>query len=426
MGPEDSMGDLGDSAGLTAGYAIPHGLRLAHDSNHLSFEFRGISLANPDGVYYEYMLEGADKRWSELTPDPFVVYPGLTPGKYRFLVRSYTAGGGYSDNEAVFPFEIIAPFYKTKLFDLLLIVTLIGLALWIQHYRMRSKARRQRQLEELKHQEQLIIRQRTSEDFHDELGNKLTRISVLTDILQTKLSVRPAGVPPGSPSPVSADTEKILFQIKENVAALYTGTRDILWSLAPESDSVAGISVRLQDFGIELFQETPIQFQFVTEMAGMMNTRLPIDYSRNITMIFKEAMNNVLKHSSCRNLIFRIRGGDQHSIVFSLEDDGKGIGQREAPDPEHVREARNPRNPQGPQNAHDPQGPPHNKKSYGINNMHMRAARINAVLKIFSPGETAGAVGSGTGPGDPGDGAGGKTAANVAPAGTHIELTIKI
>ncbi|HMH23293.1 MAG TPA: two-component regulator propeller domain-containing protein [Puia sp.] len=431
MGPVAPGSPVSYADSLTEGYAIPPGLRLAHDSNHLSFEFRGISLANPDAVYYEYMLEGADKRFSDLTPDPFVVYPGLPPGKYRFLVRSYTADAGYSDNEAAFPFEIIAPFYKTKLFDLLLIMLLIGLTLWIQSYRIRSKVRRQRQIEKLKQEEQLIIRQRTSEDFHDELGNKLTRISVLTDILQNKLSGTPAlaaASPPaaGSSGPASstaapahaaalpgdarpaasstsADTARILTQIKENVAALYTGTKDILWSLNPESDSVDGISTRLQDFGIELFQETAIQFQFVTETPGTMSTRLPSDYSRNITMIFKEAMNNVLKHSGCRNVIFRIRSDGQHAMIFSLEDDGKGFV------------------------AQDPSGSPsvrhlqQNKKGYGVNNMHMRSSRIHAGLKIVSAaGSREGESKAIAAPGR------GQPAGIVAPSGTRIELTIKI
>ena len=88
-------------------------------------------------------------------------------------------------------------------------------------------------------EEQMKVRQKTSEDFHDEMGNKLTRISVLSDILETQMLGE------------QQEQKKLIAQIKENVAALYAGTKDILWSLQPESDNLYEILNRIKDFGID-------------------------------------------------------------------------------------------------------------------------------------------------------------------------------
>ena len=53
-------------------------------------------------------------------------------------------------------------------------------------------------LERLHREEQNKVRQRTAEDFHDEVGNKLTRINVLTNVLKNKIG------------PLTADTQRII------------------------------------------------------------------------------------------------------------------------------------------------------------------------------------------------------------------------
>src|SRR5262249_26027634 len=148
--------------------------------------------------------------------------------------------------------------------------------------------------------------------FHDELGNKLTRISVLTDILQSKSG--------------HTDEEKnIIRQIKENVSGLYSGTKDILWSLNPQSDDLYEIARRLCDFGIELFHETAVNFNFSASHEIFKNVKLPGDYSRNIMMIFKEAMNNVLKHAHAKNVSFHINMTGENILHILLDDDGDGF-----------------------------------------------------------------------------------------------------
>jgi ligand-binding sensor domain-containing protein/signal transduction histidine kinase len=328
-------------------YNIPFGLKLPYNQNSLSFRFQGVGFRKNKEVLYQYKLEGSNKNVEEFTYSPLIVYPDLPAGKYRLLVRSFTNPDGYSENQVDFPFEIQAAFFNTLWFRTAGILVLIGIFLGIQTFRKKAKEKRERQMEDLKKEEEFKIRKRTSEDLHDEIGNKLTRISVLSDILQTQTQ--------------APESKKILLQMKENIAALYSGTRDILWSLQPESDNLQEIIKRLGEFGKELFQETSILFDFRDCTGETGRQRLPSDVNLNILLIFKEGMTNILKHSACKKVLFQVSVNDANQWVFILQDDGIGF------DLETV------------------------KKGHGIDNIQLRSRRIGGKVDI-DPGNRKGTV----------------------------------
>ena len=68
-------------------------------------------LAAPEAVTYEVRLDGLDSRW-RATRERAVHYAAVPPGDYVFRVRARQAGGPWS-SEAVLPFEIVPPFWRT-------------------------------------------------------------------------------------------------------------------------------------------------------------------------------------------------------------------------------------------------------------------------------------------------------------------------
>jgi len=277
-----------------------------------------------------------------------VVYPALPPGHYTFRARAFLEGVGYSKDNVEFSFDIKAAFYQTIYFKFLMLVLVMGIILWVQWLRIRARDLRNRQIEEVKREENIKVRQTASEDFHDEVGNSLTRIQVLTDVLHTKL---------GS----GHDEEKRLIgQIKENVSGLYQGTRDILWALNPESDFIKEIGHRLESLGIDVFQDTGICFSYENLLGDFQSVKLPGNFNRNIMMIFKEAMSNSLKHAQAHHVKLTIQKTELPEISITLTDDGTGFN------------------------------PLFIKKGHGFQNMQKRANRMNAVFAISSnPGDGA-------------------------------------
>ncbi|MDT4966988.1 MAG: hypothetical protein QOJ64_1725 [Acidobacteriota bacterium] len=87
-------------------------LELAHTQNNLQFDFFGIDFNAGETMRYQYMLEGADRDWSQPTEQRTVNYANLAPGSYRFLVRAVNANGVLSLHPASVSFRVLPPFWR--------------------------------------------------------------------------------------------------------------------------------------------------------------------------------------------------------------------------------------------------------------------------------------------------------------------------
>jgi signal transduction histidine kinase len=340
--------------GTSPFYGVPQSLNLPWQKNNLSFSFSALSLTGFDNITYRYRLEGLPAPWSEWSKSNTVTFSALPPGRYELLVQCSTDGLHPEPQTLRYPLEIITPFHKTTLFRLLIIAACIILGVGLQYLAARRKRSRLAQLEAVRREEQAKVRQRTAEDFHDEVGNKLTRINVLTNVLRSKVGPQP-------------DAARIIDQIQDNAGQLYSGTRDILWSLQPSNDNLYQVMNRIRDFGRDLFGDTDTEFDMQDIPTSWKDYRLPMDASRNVIMIFKEALNNVLKYAGAtRVVIAPVMQDNEMSVV--LHDNGEGFDVAVV------------------------------KRGQGITNMKTRAGRLGGTLEI----ETA------------------------ATKGTRITLTLKI
>ncbi len=312
--------------------------------NHLTFSFKGIFLSNPEKVRYRYQLLGADKTYTE-TNQNTVVYPNLPPGSYVFRVWASDAAGNWHSNVVSYPFVINASYYTTWYFRLGMAFLAVGIFFGVVYYRNHQKELRRRWEDRLREEEQARVRQKTAEDFHDEIGNKLTRINLLATIAESKLQQS------------NPDIKGILGQIQTNVTSLYNGSKDIIWSLQPQSDFLDEIILRIRQNAEEMLQDTDIPFDFDQDELPDTPIKLPIDYSRNMIMIFKEAITNILKHAGATRIVLNVRRqGEQ--LLFELKDNGKGFDNAAT------------------------------GKGNGLGNMNNRARRINGELLVESaPGE---------------------------------------
>jgi len=294
------------------GYKEPENLKLPFNNSHITLSFDGIYLKNPNNVSYSYKLWPLDTRFSALVNNNVVDYPSLPPGSYIFSVKAYNLAGA-SSNVASFSFQITPAYYQTAFFKvaIVMLLFLISISTW-KYFRVKEEQKR-RLIAHLRLEEQVKIRKQTAEDFHDDLGNKLTRINVLSDILYKKIDV---GLP---------DQRKIIDQIKDNADALFTGSKHILWALDPDNDRLSEVLTHVKEFGIDLFLNTAISFTSDLTSDKFKEIILPMGYGRNITMILKELFNNVLRHSGAQNVKASAVLSHDNYISIVVEDDGKGF-----------------------------------------------------------------------------------------------------
>jgi signal transduction histidine kinase/ligand-binding sensor domain-containing protein/CheY-like chemotaxis protein len=192
---------------------IPVNLSLPHNNNYLVFNFSAI---NPDlstNIQYQYYLEGLDHSWSPLTKRSEVHYGNLSPGKYRFVLRSINNEGIFSDATS-FSFKITYPWWQTW-WALLLYFTIVT-GIWYAYKRFRDvqqQIREKRKQEELQLQQEVEIARKSAEfkqsflaNMSHEIRTPLTGILGMAELMQnTKLD------------PVQEDYLKTLILSGENL-----------------------------------------------------------------------------------------------------------------------------------------------------------------------------------------------------------------
>lgn len=287
-------------------------IQLSYRENFITIEFAALDYTNPRKNRYAYKLEGVNQSWVDCGTHRLASFTNLEPGSYIFRVKGSNNDGVWNEEGASVQIIITPPFWKTWWFYLLASIMGIFSILWLHAYRLHHKIKRLMEIEQVRMQENERVRAKAAHDFHDELGHKLTRINLFSEIARrTAMESSP-------------EIAEYLNRIGETAKGLSGGMRDFIWTLDPGKDSLYEVAIRLKDFGDELFDKTGIAFRLEGLTPEMENARLSMDWRRHITLIFKEAMNNALKHSQCRNATLKIRL-DGFSLEITLEDDGKGI-----------------------------------------------------------------------------------------------------
>jgi len=324
------------------GYKLPANLSLPSDKSHIEIEFQAIDFSDARDIQYQYQLEGLDKTYGKTDNHDYVEYPNLPPGHYKFKVRAINSDGDYKD-PTVFTFTITPTFVQSATFKILVIVIFLSAAYGIYRYKTYQNNRKALYIEHLKLEEQAFVRRQTAEDFHDDLGNKLTRINLLSELLDKKITK-------------DKPDEKVLIQhIRTSVDELYSGTKNILWALNPDNDNLFDVYELIMNFGRELFGSTDISYQASDNDPAYKKIRLPLGTGRNIILICKELLHNILQHAGAKTVTLAIGITSYKQISITISDNGCGF------DKEHLLPTGN-----------------------GLRNMQNRAKRLNGKLEIDS------------------------------------------
>ena len=109
--------------------AMPDDIKFTHKNNHLTFDYIAINLKHPDAIYYQYMLDGYDKKWSPVTKGNQATFTNLDPGKYTFKVKESDHPELWGESYHSVTFEIDSPYWQKWWFYLLQITFILGVML---------------------------------------------------------------------------------------------------------------------------------------------------------------------------------------------------------------------------------------------------------------------------------------------------------
>ena len=156
------------------------------------------------------------------------------------------------------------------------------------------------------------IRNKLAQDLHDDIGATMSGIALHSHMAGTYIRQNKID-----------SLEQSLHLIAEGAVEMVNNLNDVVWVVNPKNDNVEETLERLKEYtlGITQAKSILVSWEIGAEVKEM---KLPIEYRRNIYMIFKEAVNNAVKYSGCSRIVI---GGKQedHHLMFSIYDDGKGF-----------------------------------------------------------------------------------------------------
>ena len=98
---------------------------------------------------------------------------------------------------------------------------------------------------------------------------------------------------------------------------------DIVWAVNPRKDRLVDLSQRMRRFASDSFTARDIQFHFDAPSPEQ-NIKISAEVRREVFLIFKEAVNNIARHSGCKTAEVALNI-NRRMIILKLSDDGRGF-----------------------------------------------------------------------------------------------------
>lgn len=271
----------------------------------VSIAITNVNHTLPKKTTFAYKLDGFDDVWTH-TNNPTITRSNLDPGSYTLLAKAANSDGVWSEPISL-QIEMLPPWYRTWFAYVLFTLLAAGCIYLLLKLRLQQE----RRVELARAQERDIFRKRSSRDFHDEAGTKITRIALITELVRLE----------------NLDNKKLqehLSQIDENVQDLNSGMRDFIWTLDPTKDNAYDTLTRYTEFAGKFCEYANIQFKSETISEALKTKELNMAERRHLLMILKEATNNCVKHAHPTTLQFGITH-KPGSLILSLKDNGAGF-----------------------------------------------------------------------------------------------------
>ncbi len=276
---------------------LTQSIRLVRTDNAFSVDFSTLTYSRLPNTRYAYRLDGLETRWHYSRANPRASYTNLGPGSYEFQVKASDSFGRWSKQTTTVSINVSPAYYETGWFRAVVLLSVIGLLYGLYRYRINQLLRIQR------------IRNRISADLHDEIGSSLSSISILGTMANKSL---PRDHPSG------AMVARIVSEALEVSGSL----DDIVWSINPHNDGLDSLIARMNRYAADLFEASGIDYDLRIPDT-IKQVSLPMEQRQDFYLLFKEAINNLVKHARATRATVSI---SLHNSQLHLRVSDNGVG----------------------------------------------------------------------------------------------------
>lgn len=155
------------------------------------------------------------------------------------------------------------------------------------------------------------VRRRIAADLHDDIGSSLTQISILSEVVRQRMGESEGSVA----GPLS--------YIARASSELIDSMSDIVWAINPQRDRLSELVHRIRRFAADTLTARNIAFRLDLPGADD-DLRLEGNLRRELFLIFKESINNVVRHSECSEAEIEMKLAGA-GLEYSIHDNGCGF-----------------------------------------------------------------------------------------------------
>lgn len=275
----------------------------------LSFVIKSPLLPGNIPLGRRWRIAGVSSEWMPVPNSGVVESRALPPGKYLFQALLRHTDLEWNDAMLSVPLIVPLPFWQrplVRVLAVLLSVALASLVAWrIARRRMAVKVAELEQRQQLGRE-----RARIARDMHDVVGSRLTQLMVMHEIFAAE-------------HPLPGDAGQKLDQLGATARAAISELDEAVWAVNPSNDTLSSLAnylchtatEYLTPLGITCRQEVPDEWPDIPVTSH---------HRHELLLAFKEALQNVVKHSHA-TLVTVTLGIDPQHFLVQLEDNGCGL-----------------------------------------------------------------------------------------------------
>jgi two-component sensor histidine kinase/ligand-binding sensor domain-containing protein len=267
---------------------------LPYNSNDLQFILSSPAFYDPSNISFRYRIGGLKEDWQTTKPgERLIRYASLPPGTYKFEAFAVNNKNIQQKEKIEFEVTINKPWWKRWWFYSLIVILLSTLIYFLYKYQVSQLLKVEK------------VRRNISSDLHDDIGATLSSINIYTELAKNE-----------------KNNNEYLDAIQQHSNEVTGKLDDLIWSINPRNDSFDKLVSRMHSYALPLLQAKHIACTFSFN-ESLLKEKLQVQVKQNLYLVFKELVNNVMKHSGAQNCFVNLTWRD-NLIIFSVKDDGKG------------------------------------------------------------------------------------------------------
>ncbi len=188
------------------------------------------------------------------------------------------------------------------------------------------------------------LRTQIAQDIHDEVGGRLTRMA-----LSSELSQRLPGLS-------AEDLKGRLGEIGSGIRAVSRALREVIFAINPDFDRFSEMQAYMRETAREFFKDTKVALEFDFPEPARDPALSPV-FKRQILFLYKEALQNIAKHAEASRVWISFSLPVPGRFRLEVRDNGRGFEVARVPV---------------------------NGYNHGLNGMKRRAAGLGAEMGIYS------------------------------------------